>query len=220
MKSGITWAGKGKVEMSKLVNDFACFDGDTSDIPIDIRRLAVRLKRGATIDYGNDGEFDALIDNADDVRKSLNADFLDLYIDEENRVAWAEAIDGERSFLKKPGLQANNVSLFLAAAMALLERRQDGHENPAEWVTTKTSLKERFTKANAKLEGDGRGSVSSAFDAAYRAARQWHWIDDTGCGEDRCRVTPHVAALIERGFAVELLAAMNGDTEGRLADAE
>ena len=87
-------------------------------------------------------------------------------------------------------------------------------------MTTKTSLKERFTKANAKLEGDGRGSVSSAFDAAYRAARQWHWIDDTGCGEDRCRVTPHVAALIERGFAVELLAAMNEDTEGELAVAE
>lgn len=73
--------------MSEPVNDFVCFEGDTSDIPIDIRRLAVRLKRGATIDYGDDGEFDALIDNADEVRKSLNADFLDLYIDEENRVA-------------------------------------------------------------------------------------------------------------------------------------
>lgn len=158
--------------MSEPVNDFVCFEGDTSDIPVDIRRLAVRLKRGATIDYSDDGEFDALIDNADEVRKSLNADFLDLYIDEENRVAWAEGVDGERSFLKKPGLQANNIGFFLAAAAALLERRQDGHENPAEWVTTKTSLKERFTKANAKLEGDGRGSVSSAFDSAYRAARQ------------------------------------------------
>lgn len=206
--------------MSELLNDFACFEGDTSDIPVDIRKLAVRLKRGATIDYGNDDEFDALIDNRDEVRKCLNADFLDLYIDEENRVAWAEAVDEQRSFLKKPGLQANNIAFFLAAATALLERRQDGHENPAEWVTTRTSLKERFTKANAKLEGDGRGSVSSAFDAAYRAARQWRWVDDTGCGEDRCRITPHVAALIERGFAVELLAAMNEETEGEFADAE
>lgn len=206
--------------MSNLLNDFECFEGDTSDVPLDIRKLAVRLKRGVTIDYSNDDEFDALVDNQDEVRKNLNADFLELYIDEENRVAWAEAVDEQRSFLKKTGLQANNVGFFLAAATALLERRQDGHENPAEWVTTKTSLKERFTKANAKLEGDGRSSVSSAFDAAYRAARQWRWIDDTGCSEDRCRITPHVAALIERGFAVELLAAMNEETEGESADAE
>lgn len=156
--------------MNDVVNDFACFEGDTSDIPVDIRRLAVRLKKGTTIDYRNNDEFDALVDHEAEVRKCLNADFLDLYIDVENRVAWAEEIDGENSFLKRPGLQANNVSFFLAAASTLLERRQDGHELPSEWITTKTSLKEKFTKANAKLESDGRGSVSTAFDAAYRAA--------------------------------------------------
>lgn len=199
--------------MNDVVNDFACFEGDTSDIPVDIRRLAVRMKKGTTIDYRNNDEFDALVDHEAEVRKCLNADFLDLYIDVENRVAWAEEIDGENSFLKRPGLQANNVSFFLAAASTLLERRQDGHELPSEWITTKTSLKEKFTKANAKLESDGRGSVSTAFDAAYRAARQWRWIDDTGCSEDRCRITPHVAALIDRGFIAELLSAMNGNEE-------
>lgn len=86
--------------MNDVVNDFACFEGDTSDIPIDIRRLAVRLKKGTTIDYRNNDEFDALVDHEAEVRKCLNADFLDLYIDVENRVAWAEEIDGENSFLK------------------------------------------------------------------------------------------------------------------------
>lgn len=57
--------------MSDLLNDFACFEGDTSDVPLDIRKLAVRLKRGVTIDYSNDDEFDALVDNQDEVRKNV-----------------------------------------------------------------------------------------------------------------------------------------------------
>lgn len=82
-------------------------DDEVKSVSFDIRRLAVRLKKGTTIDYRNNDEFDALVDHEAEVRKCLNADFLDLYIDVENRVAWAEEIDGENSFLKRPGLQTS-----------------------------------------------------------------------------------------------------------------
>lgn len=208
-----------------IEGDYGCFENDRSSIPVDIRRVAVKLKKGKTVDYQNPKEFDFLLKHTDQIEESLNGDFLKLYVDEENRVAWAEtAGEDEPSLLAKPTLQENDVAIFLAIASALIERRQNGYDKPEQFIATTTDLKNRFIDMNAKFDGDGRGDVIKAFDAAMRRATTWQWVSPTDDTKTKYYLTRHVMALIKRGFVGELLAAMketvSTDIEGTQTEEE
>lgn len=199
--------------MQEIGDSNVCFEGDLSDVPRTVRKLTIRLKAGNTIDYENESEFEALVENADEVRKQLNADFLDLYIDEENEVAWAEGVRGETTYLQRPKLTMNHVAIFLAISKLMFNRIQDGYDQANGWITNKQQLKDAYSNTSDRYSEDGRDNVTRGYDAAVNQAIKWHWIEKIEDDSEKLKITTHVMALIKRGFAKELVEEMKNAEE-------
>ena len=183
--------------------DERAFGGDTSEMPIEARRIAIRLKLGAPITNVGKIRFSDLLDYLDDVRLSLNNDLLDLFLDERNEVAWATRPDGveDSPLLSASSLRRDDVNMFISVATLLTMRRQLGNTDPSTWIVTRDELLSHFISNDPSLRDETRGErVSQKLDKAISQAKSvsYSWIAD--CGDGRYQILPTVAALLDYGF--------------------
>lgn len=197
-----------------------CFAGDLSDMPIEARRAAIRLKWGRPVmALADDDSFRTLLEHRASVERSLNDDLMTLYVDEENCVAWATRPEGleEASLLSASCLSRNDVATFTCLADFVLERRQLGHLSAAGWFITRDELFARYVASSRTYSSDTRGErVAKGFDSALARAISNHWARRVS--DDRIQALPLVAALVDMGFAETLAVACVGVASERKGD--
>lgn len=193
--------------------DGRAFSGDASEMPIEARRIAIKLKTGAPITSVSKIAFSDLMEFVDDVRLSLNNDLLDLYVDERNEVAWAVRPDGveEASLLSASTLRRDDVNMFISVATLLTMRRQLGNNEPDTWLVTKDELLSQFVSNDPSLKEETRGErVARKFEQSISQAKSvsYSWVAD--CGDGRYQILPTVSALLDLGFHKLLSTSLEG----------
>lgn len=185
------------------------FNGDMCPLSLAARTLAVRLKRGNAVVAANDREtFCCLLENEDEVERSLNADFLTLHLDKKNGCAWAEVVDlgavedAIKPLNKRAGVSPQDGALFCVLAYQLSRRRAEGHAgDEAGWLVSTADTKDAWLETlGQKLTARSESQTRQWNKATGMAvSRGWfEWVDDDK--KDVMRISPLVLAMYERGF--------------------
>ncbi|MBT1177901.1 DUF4194 domain-containing protein [Bifidobacterium callimiconis] len=188
------------------VNPNALFEGDLSAMPADARMAAIALKRDR---YISGSLYDTVLDNRDDVVRSLNNDMLELVVNERYRIMYATPVSGPdvtiRSLKTRASLTREEAALLAFLRIRVLEY-ENVNADVDQWIVGFEEIRAALTTGAgylaARNDEEGvlkklSGTVSMALTHGYLTAVE----DDEGM----YRITPLVPVVLDRRLANEWL---------------
>lgn len=191
------------------------FEGDTSRMPVDARKLAVRLMRGDLITDGKgNGEWDALMRLEEEVEEILNGVFQTLYKDARYKVAWAQKPQRDMGALPTltrdaSPLKDEEVALFMCIVGEMRAKKQMNDDNPSSWLVSTATLRSEFADMSPRFVDEKETRVekrNKLFDSAIEAAKKNKWIveKERDGVEWIYQITAVTAALAGSGFTKQI----------------
>ncbi|PWG60722.1 DUF4194 domain-containing protein [Bifidobacterium catulorum] len=195
-------------------NPHALFDGDTGDMDAGARTAAIALKRDR---YIAGDLYDLVLDNRDDVVRSLNNDMLELVVNERYRVMYATPVSDDDAPIRALKTRAS-LTREEASTLAYLRIRVLEYENtrtdPKQWIVGFEEIRNALTTGAGYLasRNDEEGvlrKVSATVSAMATYGYLMRHDDDDGM----YTITPLVPVVLDRGLAEDWMGTAVDDDE-------
>ncbi|WP_404801613.1 DUF4194 domain-containing protein [Bifidobacterium saimiriisciurei] len=195
-------------EFMATMNPHALFEGDTGDMCADARIAAIALKRDR---YITGDLYDLVLDNREDVVRSLNNDMLELVVNRHYHIMYATPVSESDVSMRALKTRAS-LTREEAATLAYLRIRVLEYENtrtePDGWIVGFEEIRNALTTGAGYLasRNDEEG-VLKKIAATVSALTTYGYLSRNDDDERMYTITPLVPVVLDRRLAETWLGA-------------
>ena len=188
------------------INPNALFEGDLSTMPSDARMAAIALKRDR---YITGSLYDTVMDNHDDVVRSLNNDMLELVVNTHYRIMYAAPVSGPdiaiRSLKTRSSLTREEAALLAFLRIRVLEY-ENVNADVDQWIVGYEEIRAALTTGAGYLasRNDEEG-VLRKLSVTISMALTHGYLSEVEDDDGMYRITPLVPVVLDRQLAEEWL---------------
>ncbi|KAA8830840.1 DUF4194 domain-containing protein [Bifidobacterium tissieri] len=196
------------------INPNALFEGDLSTMPSDARMAAIALKRDR---YVTGSLYDTVMDNHDDVVRSLNNDMLELVVNTHYRIMYAAPVSGPdiviRSLKTRSSLTREEAALLAFLRIRVLEY-ENVNADVDQWIVGYEEIRAALTTGAGYLasRNDEEG-VLKKLSVTISMALTHGYLSEVEDDDGMYRITPLVPVVLDRQLAEEWLNANSTEVD-------
>lgn len=196
------------------INPNALFEGDLSTMPSDARMAAIALKRDR---YVTGSLYDTVMDNHDDVVRSLNNDMLELVVNTHYRIMYAAPVSGPdiviRSLKTRSSLTREEAALLAFLRIRVLEY-ENVNADVDQWIVGYEEIRAALTTGAGYLasRNDEEG-VLKKLSVTISMALTHGYLSEVEDDDGMYRITPLVPVVLDRQLAEEWLNANSAEID-------